>query len=163
MPNSRLSVRRKSLTLNLRLHLFLHFGNRVPGIAVFLLPLGIGGDLGAELGLFGLLLDQNRRVGQRIFTADVNFQTVLQAENRAAHQARLFRPLRGKRLRGRDAALQVFSDRRPDSIALQSSSDTVSSRSVDPGWPEMKISSPGAAPLALHFRKLSVCIGLPLS
>ena len=90
----------------------------VPGVAVDLLPLGIGGDLGAEVGFLGLLLGQDGRVGQSFSAAQVDLQAVLQAEDGAAYQARLFRPLRGKGLGGGDAALQILGHGRTTHVAL---------------------------------------------
>ena len=64
----------KNLAFDLRLHLLFDLGDSVPGIAVVLLPLGIGGNFGAEFGFLRLFLGQDGGVGERVFAADVNLE-----------------------------------------------------------------------------------------
>ena len=104
--------------LDLRLHLLFGTGNGGPCVAVTLPPLGVSVHLGSEVSFLGPFLVENGWVGQRLGATFVNLQAVLHKKDSASHEARLLRPLRGKSLRGFNAALDVLRDGRAPHIAL---------------------------------------------
>ena len=142
----------KNLLPHLRLSLLLHAGDRVPCIAVFLLPRRIRSHFGAQVILLGLLLGEDCLVSESFDSAHVDLQAVLQEEDGATHQPRLLRTLFRELLRHGDAALQILDHRWLMYIALHEQLGNGLLRAVEPGCPEMKTSSPGAAPLTLHLR-----------
>ena len=109
----------KDLALDLRLQLFFHTGDRLPGVSICLLPLGVGCHFGAEVVFLCLFLAQNCRIGQSHRAPLIDLQAVLHVEDGAAHQPLLFWPKRAKALRGGYAALEVLGHCRFPYVAFR--------------------------------------------